>query len=373
MFLDGCDQHSSVPGFISSLSVDSVLQWCVHCASIMAVFLRLVDSSFVWFQQTTNFFSALWSHFFILVCAGERHGCVQLRPAGSQLPSSELRGITPTHNVQRHRGHQACPTQTNQTIPDSTHTHHHRGARAWLAVSIAAHWVREWQAEVFEIVVDAKDQLGQGGVNRCGQDCSWSVKWFFHVKVWLHLTLYVYICMRWSVHVCVFVSVCVCVCVGGGGGCMHVLACQPGVARAFALRAELRRFAPLVGSAQLYRFAITQARDELSERLLFHCSSGVARAFALRATCTCTWRGLLKWQYFALLCTCESFEKKPVEIGKERLRLNIIAIDHAIIRSIMRGSILNFFTRQIPEKLTDRTTKVATKLSALEKAYIFKV
>ena len=56
------------------------------------------------------------------------------------------------------------------------------------------------------------------------------------------------------------------------------LACQPGVARAFALRAVLRRFAPLAGSAQLSRFAITQARDELSERLLFHCSSGVARA-----------------------------------------------------------------------------------------------
>ena len=47
------------------------------------------------------------------------------------------------------------------------------------------------------------------------------------------------------------------------------LACQPGVARAFALRAELRRFAPLAGSAQLSRLAITQARDELWERLLF--------------------------------------------------------------------------------------------------------
>ena len=61
------------------------------------------------------------------------------------------------------------------------------------------------------------------------------------------------------------------------------LACQPGVARAFALRAELRRFAPLAGSAQLSRFAITQASDELSERLLFHCSSGIARAFAQKA------------------------------------------------------------------------------------------
>ena len=71
---------------------------------------------------------------------------------------------------------------------------------------------------------------------------------------------------------------------------IDILACQPGVARAFALRAELRRFAPPAGSPQLYRFAITQARDELSERLLFHmhCSSGVARAFALRATCTNT-------------------------------------------------------------------------------------
>ena len=60
-----------------------------------------------------------------------------------------------------------------------------------------------------------------------------------------------------------------------------------------APRWTFRRFAPLAGSAQLSRFAITQARDELSERLLFHCSSGVARAFALRATCTCMWRGLL--------------------------------------------------------------------------------
>ena len=62
--------------------------------------------------------------------------------------------------------------------------------------------------------------------------------------------------------------------------------------------------------------------------------------------------------FFALVLAL----KKPVEIGKERLRLNIIAIDHAIIQSIMRGSILNFLTRQILEILTDRTTKVATKL-----------
>ena len=36
-----------------------------------------------------------------------------------------------------------------------------------------------------------------------------------------------------------------------------------GVARAIALRAEFRRFAiaPLAGSAQLFRLAITQARD----------------------------------------------------------------------------------------------------------------
>ena len=53
------------------------------------------------------------------------------------------------------------------------------------------------------------------------------------------------------------------------------------------------------------------------------------------------------------------------------LRLNIIAIDHAIKRSIMRGSILNFFTRQILEILTDRTTKVATKLSAFTKSLHF--
>ena len=61
----------------------------------------------------------------------------------------------------------------------------------------------------------------------------------------------------------------------------------------------------------------------------------------------------------------------PVEIGQERLRLNIIAIDHAIIRSIMRGSILNFLTRQILDILTDRTTKVATKLSAFTKSLHF--
>ena len=67
--------------------------------------------------------------------------------------------------------------------------------------------------------------------------------------------------------------------------------------------------------------------------------------------------------FFALVLAL----KKPVEIGKERLRLNIIAIDHAILQSIMRGWILNFFTRQILEILTDRTTKVATKLSAFTK------
>ena len=37
----------------------------------------------------------------------------------------------------------------------------------------------------------------------------------------------------------------------------------------------------------------------------------------------------------------------------------------------MRGSILNFFTRQILEILTDRTTKVATKLSVFTKSLHF--
>ena len=37
----------------------------------------------------------------------------------------------------------------------------------------------------------------------------------------------------------------------------------------------------------------------------------------------------------------------------------------------MRGSILNFFTRQILEILTDRTTKVATKLSTFTKSLHF--
>ena len=73
--------------------------------------------------------------------------------------------------------------------------------------------------------------------------------------------------------------------------------------------------------------------------------------------------------FFALVLAL----KKPVEIGMERLRLNIIAIDHAIIRSIVRGSILNFFNRQILEILTDRTTKVATNCPRLQKAYFFKV
>ena len=43
------------------------------------------------------------------------------------------------------------------------------------------------------------------------------------------------------------------------------LAVQPGVARAFALRAELGRFAP-AWSAQLCRFAITQPTDEQTPR-----------------------------------------------------------------------------------------------------------
>ena len=47
-------------------------------------------------------------------------------------------------------------------------------------------------------------------------------------------------------------------------------------------------------------------------------------------------------------------------------------MDHAIIRPIMRGSILNFFfIRQVLEILTDRTTKVATKLSAFTKSLYF--
>ena len=43
----------------------------------------------------------------------------------------------------------------------------------------------------------------------------------------------------------------------------------------------------------------------------------IARAFALRATCMCTWRGLLKWQYFALLCTCVSFEKSQLRLVRK--------------------------------------------------------
>ena len=64
--------------------------------------------------------------------------------------------------------------------------------------------------------------------------------------------------------------------------------------------------------------------------------------------------------FFALVLAL----KKPVEIGKERLRLNIIAIDHARFD-------FKFFTRQILEILTDRTTKVATKLSAFTKSLHF--
>ena len=57
------------------------------------------------------------------------------------------------------------------------------------------------------------------------------------------------------------------------------LACQPGVARAFALRAELRPFAPLAGSAQLSRFAITQASDELSYKKLTFSKCSCGRGF----------------------------------------------------------------------------------------------
>ena len=59
----------------------------------------------------------------------------------------------------------------------------------------------------------------------------------------------------------------------------EILACQPGVARAFALCAELRRFAPLAGSAQLSRFAITQARDELSYKKLTFSKYSSGRGF----------------------------------------------------------------------------------------------
>ena len=60
--------------------------------------------------------------------------------------------------------------------------------------------------------------------------------------------------------------------------------------------------------------------------------------------------------------------KKAVEIGKERLRLNIIAIDHAIIRSIMRGTIFNFspdrsskYWQTEPRKLRQNCPRLRTK------------
>ena len=70
-------------------------------------------------------------------------------------------------------------------------------------------------------------------------------------------------------------------------------------------------------------------------------------------------------EYFALLCTCVSFEKSQLILVRKGS--DIIAIDHAIIRSIMCGSSLNFFTRQSLEILTDRTTKVAKTVSVYEK------
>ena len=158
---------------------------------------------------------------------------------------------------------------------------------------------------------------------------------------------------------------------------IDLLACQPGVARAFALRAELRRFAPLAGSAHLSRFAITctQARDELLERLLFRCSSGVTRAFALRATCTCTWCGLLKWQYFALLCTCVSFN-----FEKSQLRLVRKGSDQTSLRSIMRSydrSCAVRFWIFLPDRSSKYWQTEPRKLwqncPRLQKAYIFKV
>ena len=55
-----------------------------------------------------------------------------------------------------------------------------------------------------------------------------------------------------------------------------ILAGQPGVAQAFALRAEVCRFAPLASSAQLSRFPINQSRGE---------HTPLCRKFALRWTC----------------------------------------------------------------------------------------
>ena len=84
-----------------------------------------------------------------------------------------------------------------------------------------------------------------------------------------------------------------------------ILACQPGVARAFALRAELWRFAPPAGSA----FSL---RDHSSQR----CTLGkIAVPCALllrRCPGICASRDL--YEYFALLCTCVSFEKSQLRL-----------------------------------------------------------
>ena len=61
--------------------------------------------------------------------------------------------------------------------------------------------------------------------------------------------------------------------------------------------------------------------------------------------------------------------KKPVKIGKERLRLNIIAIDHAIIRSIKWVDFELFYptdprnTDRPKHETCDKTVRVYKKLT----------
>ena len=121
---------------------------------------------------------------------------------------------------------------------------------------------------------------------------------------------------------------------------IYILACQPGVARAFALRAELRRFAP---QAPLSFLASRSLKPVMNSRK--DCSS------------------------IALAALPGHSRKKPVKIGKETLRLNIIAIDHAIIRSIKRVDFELFYptaprnTDRPKHETCDKTARVYKKLT----------
>ena len=148
------------------------------------------------------------------------------------------------------------------------------------------------------------------------------------------------------------------------------LACQPGVARAFALRAELRRFAPPAGSAH----AAFSLRDHSSQRWTL---GKIAVTYALPLAALsghlrfARLVRVLKWQNFALLCTCVSFEKSQLRLvrkGSDVKHHCDRSCDHTIDHARFD---FEFFNPTDPRNTDRPNHKVATKLSAFTKSLHF--